>query len=130
MSSGTQRQHCNTSGVLVQLLGAGEGSKRIQESQGDIWVGKRNYLGIVQWIFCWLSGGKEESEGTEEFFLPGESSYSSTLKGNLGPGTIFPHSPSRYKVGGCLIFRPYPVHSPVCPVLPTVVGTGCARSPH
>lgn len=68
MSSGTQRQHRNTFGVLVQLLGAGEGSKCIQESQGDVWVGKRNYLGIVQWIFCWLSGGKEESEGTEEFF--------------------------------------------------------------
>lgn len=68
--------------------------------------------------------------GHRRVFLPGESSYSSTLKGNLGPGTIFPHSPSRYKVGGCLIFRPYPVHSPVCPVLPTVVGTGCARSPH
>lgn len=88
MSSGTQRQHRNTFGVLVQLLGAGEGSKCIQESQGDVWVGKRNYLGIVQWIFCWLSGGKEV-RGHRRVFLPGESSYSSTLKGNLGPGTIF-----------------------------------------
>lgn len=108
----------STSGVLVQLLGAGERGKRIQESQSDIRIGKKNYLGIVQWFCCWLCGGKEESKGTEEFF-PGESSYSLTLKGNLCPGTSFAHSPSRSKVGGCLICRPYAVHSAVCPVLPT-----------